>query len=339
MKYRVMTRAASVWSEGQMELVTEAGMKDHVAKLVGGSAEVRMAVAFWGDGSLDNLNLIAKPTRIICNLSRGATNPYEIEKIQKAGIEVAQHDDLHAKVYLFDRAALIGSSNASANGLAYQGEECRGLIEANVLVRDKAFVRAARSWFDDLWKTARRISDDDLSRARDEWSKRRRRIPLQRTPSGSDLFKALADEPDKFARRRLYLVVYSCRMDEEGDKLLKRERRRLGVSRDLFAFQEWEALPDNADLVCFYFGSRGRLEFEGLWRMPEDRLERRTKNTNIQLCWKVDHLDGFDVLAAEDWRHPQEQLKHSKHWNKDDGAACIDLGEFGHRFVARRLAG
>ena len=242
---RDFTRGPVKRRADQMELVTEAEMRARLAELVEESTQVRMAVAFWRVGSLDNLNLTAGTTRIICNLARGATNPHEIDKIRNAGIEVFQHDDLHAKAYLFNRAALIGSSNASANGLAYQGEEYRGWVEANVLLRDETFLKSLGSWFEQVWVKARPIGDDDIARALDEWSKRRFRVP-RHLPPGSDLLKALAHDPDAFSDRRLYLAVCSSKMDEEGQRLLSRERRSRRVGYQLGAFQEWENLPDDA---------------------------------------------------------------------------------------------
>ena len=84
-------------------------------------------------------------------------------------------------------------------------------------------------------------------------------------------------------------------MDENGDRLLRREHSRRRVGFRLGAFQEWEVLPDDANLVSFYLGPRGALAFNGFWQMPEHRLEVRSRNTNVQLCWKLKTLDGFGI--------------------------------------------
>jgi hypothetical protein len=79
-----------------------------------------MAVAFWGDGATKGLGLDKKRgevATVICNLKSGGTNPNEIRELWKANINPLQCDKLHGKVYLFDDCVIIGSSNASSNGL------------------------------------------------------------------------------------------------------------------------------------------------------------------------------------------------------------------------------
>ncbi len=110
-----------------------------IKELVRGSKNVRMAVAFWGEGATEKLGLAkkGKDLTVICNLATGGTNPREIECLMKNEVAVLQCDKLHGKVYLFDNDTLvIGSSNASANGLALQGAQLAGWHEANVLIKE-----------------------------------------------------------------------------------------------------------------------------------------------------------------------------------------------------------
>lgn len=84
-----------------------------------------MAVAFWGANARKELGFDrrprdSKPVTIICNLEMGGTNPSEIKQLRRLrNVEVLQADRLHGKVYLFGSEVLIGSSNASANGLSF----------------------------------------------------------------------------------------------------------------------------------------------------------------------------------------------------------------------------
>ena len=58
-------------------------------------------------------------------------------KLASVGAErILQNDQLHAKVYIFDDTAFVGSSNASTNGLSEEGNELAGWMEANAVITD-----------------------------------------------------------------------------------------------------------------------------------------------------------------------------------------------------------
>jgi hypothetical protein len=103
------------------------------AELISQAHEVRVAVAYWGSGSFkwferfDAESLASKDVVIVCDLMSGACNPDEIERLQKTLGKpgVRTRDRLHAKVWLTDRGAIVGSSNVSANGLGFEGDELK----------------------------------------------------------------------------------------------------------------------------------------------------------------------------------------------------------------------
>lgn len=69
----------------------------------------------------------------------GRTNPSEIEKYLEHGVEVHSCSNLHAKVFVFDGKAVIGSSNVSRNSSTY-------LIETALLTTDFIAVSSARGF-------------------------------------------------------------------------------------------------------------------------------------------------------------------------------------------------
>jgi hypothetical protein len=315
-----------------MKLITEADIFDCLSKLRTQSKQAQIAVAFWGKGSHDQLGTLPADTRIICNLISGGTNPEEIEKLSKK-YDVRQLDTLHAKVYLFDKAAVVGSSNASANGLSYQAEECRGWIEANVLVHEEPLLKNLTAWFERLWANAREITPEDIKTAHDTWSRRRSRIPLPRNLRDGDLLNALTARPDRFTGRRLNLVVFSSYMSQEAENLLRDERERRGSGSDLSAFEDWDELPNDSNLVSFYLGPRGGFRFHGFFQTLPDRYRRSTNKTSLCFCWKIPSLGDLRVINASAWKEPIRRLKDSQFWDTDDGTALIDLGEFATRFL------
>jgi hypothetical protein len=61
----------------------------------------------------------------------------------------------HAKIYVFDEAALIGSSNLTDGGLCSNRE-------ATLLVEDSESIDEARRLFAELWESARTLTPDKL---------------------------------------------------------------------------------------------------------------------------------------------------------------------------------
>jgi hypothetical protein len=317
-----------------------------IKKHVGESKEVRMAVAFWGEGAAEDLGLLKKreAAAVICNLKMGGTNPKEIRALMDGGVRVSQCDTLHGKVYLFDRLVIVGSSNASANGLSLQGTELSGWHEAN-LVSDNPDVYAdASGWFDNL--PAEKIEEKDLVAAEDAWSRRRRSARLNwpkdnPLPKNMTLIEALRKYPEKFMGKRIYLCAYSKQIDADGDSALaqaknSREMRADDLER-LDCFQEWPELPDFADLVCFYVGPRGGASFDGFFAMPETRQEFKSKKTTIQLCWLKDDIsDVSEVGSLNEWKPVLLQFKRDK--LGDDVGAFMDLGEFSKKYLHTRRA-
>src|SRR5688572_704206 len=89
---------------------------------------LRIAIAYWGADSLKMLGLNPKHTdlRLVCCLKGGKSDPDEIKKF---GRRCRQNDKLHAKVIWSPKAAIVGSANASSNGLPEEETMAKGLIE------------------------------------------------------------------------------------------------------------------------------------------------------------------------------------------------------------------
>ena len=125
---------------------------NELKKQIARSKTVRVAVAFWGEGAADELGLLARGSEatVVCNLRSGGTNPKGIRSMIDAKVQVSQCDNLHGKVYLFDNVVVIGSSNASANGLSLQGAEISGWHEANVLPTIRLSIPMPKAGFGNL---------------------------------------------------------------------------------------------------------------------------------------------------------------------------------------------
>ena len=104
-----------------------------IKNLLSTCSRARLAVAYWGSGAVARLGLDAVDTRtvdieITCDLRSGACNPKEIDKLIKlfGPDRVRTRDGLHAKAWITDAGCVLGSSNASANGLGHEADETHG---------------------------------------------------------------------------------------------------------------------------------------------------------------------------------------------------------------------
>jgi len=173
-----------------------------------GGGELRLAVAFWGKGAANYLGLVkGNKGRIICNLGMGGTNPDEIRVLMDHDFTVRQCDKLHSKVYIGDGGVIIGSSNASANGLSFDGtEECEGWTETNVLLKSPCAHSKLTAWFDEFWNSEHvyKIDGDCLEKARKYWELRQstnNQLKDARVESERTYFTlSLPKEPDVKAR-------------------------------------------------------------------------------------------------------------------------------------------
>ena len=82
-------------------------------------------------------------TRIdAASVKSGHVDPREIVKLLKKGVQVFLCANLHAKVYVFGKTAVIGSANISSTSA--------GLVEAAIETTEPSIVREAKDFIEDL---------------------------------------------------------------------------------------------------------------------------------------------------------------------------------------------
>lgn len=119
-----------------------------------------LAVAFWGKNAARTLRLtnVKQTLRIICDAYSGACNPDELRVLLgNRKVEIKWLNGLHAKVYILPDVVIVGSANASANGLGDESMEAKN-TEAAALTTDERFRAAAKQWFEKLWSSADAVS-------------------------------------------------------------------------------------------------------------------------------------------------------------------------------------
>jgi hypothetical protein len=239
------------------------------------------AVAFWGDGYDGGLFQGGMPydARVICDVTMGGTNPKELGRLGAPDNPRLRHiPRLHAKVYLSDRGVVVGSANASENGLGAAANG--GLVEACVFhpPGDEVYQQAA-SWFKRRWERSFPVDDDALDDARASWSRRPGSSRAMKKPNPDSVLDTLLSAPERF--RGVGVVFGSGRTSlevrdeaaqaviDDDDKrprtnLDETERARVQKWPQRDVFSDWSPEDINAwprQFICAHLNRRGRIAY------------------------------------------------------------------------------
>ena len=302
-----------------MRFLTGPAIQKQVKKVTGRTGDLMVAVAYWGDGAAERTGLShrknPRQVRIVCDLLSGACSPDEIESMIRLGVRVKTLDRLHAKVWISGDRVILGSANASRNGLPNgDTESSNANIEAAVLSKDSDLSRRMTKWFEEQWRLAAIIDDDKLNLARRLWKRRRRSDGRAFT---STLIQKIRNPgpSDQFFRLRL-IAYHEDSLSEDAEEFL-RTRARFHYSEDEWQAHsdevpcyewpldtpEWSPRPDTGlmDFTCST--ERGKFTFNGFWKV---RTTIQLSNTRVTLLTKLPHFDGYSLSPSGRARHHRE---------------------------------
>ena len=324
-----------------MRFLAGTDIQAQVRRLVSGSGEVLAAVAYWGKGAAEQTGLAEhknpEAVRVICDLLSGACNPDEIETLAHRGFSVRTLDRLHAKVWIVGDNVIVGSANASHNGLPSDAEEAANAsIEAAVLTHDPTLAREAKAWFETQWCDSSKIEDWHFDKARDMWSRRHR-------AGGRGFTTPLTEQIqhpgslDRFAGLRL--LAYLRKGPSPGAENHVAENAGL-----YFDDEEWQEFGEEhpwfewasgnpvwphkrgtvfADFNC---GTQGEeFVFNGFWQIrncPDIELEE----VRLTLLTKLPHFNGH-FISPEEQRVIAKRIREvvaERKYRMDDYGFYID---------------
>jgi hypothetical protein len=318
-----------------------------IKNLLSACSRARLAVAYWGSGAVARLGLGAVRTRtvdieITCDLMSGACNPNEVvELIKLFGADrVRTRDGLHAKAWITDAGCVLGSSNASANGLGHEADETLGLIEANLSFpgMPQPMWAAWEGWYEASARTdSVPIDDEMLKEAHERWAARRavRDGPLASSRSGGSLLAALRDNPGRFRDKPLKVSIYEhdgySPEAERGVEEAKAEYKDTGGRGTLDAYESWRVPAGTYILDFDWDPSRRTASLDGIWKIVSDRPYRRLKGTSITLCTGAPSFEGLSA-AKEKTALAQAATKVMRAHGQDE--LTVTAEEFGRRLAA-----
>ena len=166
-----------------MSILCGSSIQQFIKKEASRATSIRIAAPFWGADAIDLLGLKKNPDqtrkafRLICNLESGACNPAPIRDLKnQLGWGARTHKRLHAKVYIFDDCAVVGSANPSANGLALEETEMRSWHEVCTIVSEEVAIKCLVKWFDELFDhpESAPVELSNLAVAEKLWEQRRK---------------------------------------------------------------------------------------------------------------------------------------------------------------------
>jgi hypothetical protein len=225
-----------------------------------------------------------------------ACNPNEIRKLRAAGYTVKTSDRLHAKVFWTSQAVYVGSANASANGLGFEGTEVEANIEAGIIFSEPTLVTKIEKWLNRLTGAARPISETDLKTADLIWRARRKsRDRLTAFKKGPSL---LRQSKNFFREKNVFLWVYNELYTSETKAKVEQKQKAFGPEID--AYEVLGKNPPSAGdvIVDVYVGGRSP-ECLGLFRITDDISPMKSGKYTVLFCRKINDVDRVKMSRAD----------------------------------------
>lgn len=253
--------------------LTGPALSDAIRRVFGGRG-LNCAVAFWGSGSADCIKAAGgnlADSRIVCDLSMGGCWPNALEELGAPNNErIRRRDGLHAKVYISDAGMVVGSPNASANGIGFNQKDAIWL-EAGTFHEPKSQAwDQAISWFDALFDGATIVDTAALADARRRW---RPTLGVAGLPvrEGS-LLDLVRNDPDQFAAIGFVLVRgYTTKREREAARIELKKQSNVKeadvdqwLDDDIYTgWDETEVRRWPASFIEFWLKPRGKLSVCG----------------------------------------------------------------------------
>jgi len=306
-----------------MRFLTGSGIQTEVQRISRRPGKLRAAVAYWGDGAAERTGLSERENpeqvRIICDLLSGACNPGEIKSLRQRGFRVKTLDRLHAKVWINGSEVILGSANASRNGLPISDEDARQAnIEAAFLSKEPSLAQELERWFKGRWKAATEIDDRMLSLAKDLWKRRDGSAKRAFIPT---LLQKIRNPAPSDRLYRLRLVAYPIGdFSDEAKSFFRDEGARYYSDEKLQDFghdlpcYEWPqeapvwTVPSGAVFMDFSCEPEGdEFSFNGFWQVRDYQI---LTNTRLTLLRQLPHFEGYSLSPKDEKKIARRIRKH-----------------------------
>lgn len=320
------------------EFLTDDALTKAIREIVSGN-DVKCAVAFWGDHRFEIGDARTENWQIVCDIHMGSTSPQALRKLGAPdNVNLKHLKNIHSKVYISDKGVVIGSANASAGGLSFDGKPAR-LLEAGTFHKPngKTWCEASE-WFAGIFSLADQVNDAALQEAESRY-----RPPMiigKNNLTDMSILRQIAAAPQHYESIGVGFLICSNSTKkkeryEAAEQAIRGENQR---SVDLSTLQEWplkNTFVDWGDLgnlrdrfVEFFLGpSGGRYvsQHQMVHRFgqaghfyTETPQENITQANGRKFPTKMDTSD-WEIL---------EKLLESEQERLENGAGIFSAGEF-----------
>jgi hypothetical protein len=259
-----------------MGFVNGLSLTGAILDVVASSEQIDMAVAFWGAGALERLRLHkgAKSGTILCDARSGGCNPSTLRALIRNGFTVLDVSGLHAKVYLTSDAMVVGSANASTNGLGEEASEIDLQLEAGYFTEDQNDLNAARRWFDRTAKQGSQVTETTLREIELLWRSRPKPKPRQ------SFLRALESRDAGLMDSRFFAAVYRSAPEYPPEDVEQAYKETLYFDQAAYeasstypffwGAENWESKLQTGDVILsLEVGRRGSVNYDGIWRVQD----------------------------------------------------------------------
>jgi hypothetical protein len=215
-------------------------------------------------------------------------------------------ESLHSKVWLADGRCILGSVNASANGLAQEGHETDRLIEANILIDDESCVKEISDWYErTVRKAAAEINDKDIKLARERWKSQRGNRP---NPKSHTLLDALQKDRNAMSDKDIFVYVrYELEdLDKEAKAVLRHERKlREDKSIDAWDLGDPEPqlfTPPGSHVIEFEVHRTKKPQLLGVRKLLLENYLVVKKKTALLLYREVQKVNSLPLGNLSVWK-------------------------------------
>lgn len=286
-----------------MQLLNGPEAEREIKKLLDAAEWVRIAVPYWGKNAVTRLGLDRLRTddvRIVCNLLSGGCNPDEIEKLNKIfGNNIKTNNNIHAKVYLTDKGVVLGSSNASTNGLGSEGSKSEVLNEMNIKIENVDKIKNLEKWYNSIESKSRNITKSDLDEAKLLYRKIKNILPLK---DGS-IIDLAANDPSEFDGRDIEVWVWD-RPEASASAYRHFEiEKKNWKNDDLTFYEECGDLKPGSIIIDIDMKSNpiSVSFFQIIKDYPKREFIKNGNKTYLHLCLEIEKLDGHDFGDVSRW--------------------------------------
>ena len=175
---------------------------------------------------------------------------------------------MHAKVWANGDHVIVGSANASMNGLGFEATfPAVPNVEAAVQLRNRAIARRVREWFDRTWALASLVNEEMLTYSRDLWRRKQTSRGISQIIMEHRILAYWVGDYTSQAKR--YWADNRESLYTQ-DELARYERG--GTTPFYEMAPEWAHLPERGAVFLGFFcqGENNDFDFDGSWRIAHD---------------------------------------------------------------------